>query len=225
MIRGTKCYIGASLLESGTYANINPSDNGGKTNHMSERKMTLKGFIKKASAAKSAIGFISQYREYMLTGELAPLTEPILVKLDNHELLPTPALKDITDVVFAHMLAQESLKAQESLEKVSSPRSPKAVTATLLSPKGNELDSKGFDLSQEAERWLDRRLVESAPGCSGKILHSKVKELTVEVSREDAFSRVYKERKMASHKKTGVSMSKLGFGVKVKNDRFHFSHG
>lgn len=187
--------------------------------------MSLKGFIKKASAAKSAIGFIAQYREYMLSGDLAPITSPILSKLDNHELLPTPALKEITDVAFAHMMAQESVKIQESLEKANKPKTKKAVTATLYSPKGNELISKGFNLSQEGERWLDQRLIESAPGCVGKIVHSRVKELTVEVSREEAFARVYKERKMASHKKIGVSMSRLGFGVKAKNDRFHFSHG
>jgi hypothetical protein len=200
--------------------------------------MTIKGFLAKTQtkAANSAGAFLSQYRDWLETGELAQFTSPILAKMDAKEILPTPALKEITGVVFAHMMAGESLKADKSVAKSNEPKEEKPCEATLYTLKGEvAVDSEGkpiqqgFHLSQQAERWLDRRLVEN-PTCTGKIVHTKVKDRmgncqVTEVTREAAFGRVYKERGMAAHKKTGVSMSKLGFGVKAKNDRFHFSHG
>lgn len=208
---------------------------------MTKRNMTLKGFIAKThtKAAANAAGFLGQYREWLETGEVAELTSPILAKLDAKELLPTPALKEITSVVFAHMMAQESVKAEKSVAKSreEKPKTEKRVVATVYTAKGEiAVDSEGneivqgFDMVQDAERWADRRLVESSPDCICKIVQTTVKDrngqaMVSEVTREEAFGRIYKGRKMASHKKTGVSMSRLGFGVKAKNDRFHFSHG
>jgi len=208
---------------------------------MNTRKMSLKGFLAKtqSKAAANAIGFLSQYREWLETGEVAHITSPILAKLDAKEILPTPALKEITTVVFAHMMAQETVKAEKSVAKslAEKPKVEKRVVATVYTAKGEiALDSEGkeiqagFDMGQDAERWADRRLVESMPGCICKVVHTSVKDrngapMVTLVTREEAFARVYKGKKLAAHKKTGVSMSRLGFGVKAKNDRFHFSHG
>ena len=208
---------------------------------MTTRRMTVRGFIAKTQtkAAANAAGFLGQYREWLETGEVAELTSPILAKLDSRELLPTPALKEITSVVFAHMMAQESVKAEESIAKAreAKPKTEKRVVATVYTARGEiAVDAQGkelqqgFDLGQDAERWADRRLVESAPDCICKIVHTTVKDrngnpMVAEVTREEAYSRLYKGRKMASHKKVGVSMSRLGFGVKAKNDRFYFSRG
>ena len=206
---------------------------------MAQRRMSLKGFIAKTQqkAAHNAAGFLAQYREWLETGEVASLTSPILAKLDAKEILPTPALSEITGVVFAHMMAQESIKAEASLKKSNEPKEEKPVVATVYTAKGEiAVDNegkdlqKGFALVQEGERWLDLRLVEAGPDYVGTVIQTRVKDrngatMAIEVTREEAFARVYKDRKLASHKKTGVSMSKLGFGVRAKNDRFHFSHG
>jgi hypothetical protein len=197
------------------------------------KTMTLKGFLAKTrtKAAISAGGFLAQYREFLTTGEIAQFTSPILAKLDNKELLPTPALNEITSVVFAHMMAQESVRAEESLKvKASAPKVDAAYLASIKDGKGNILLEKGFKLPQDAERWIDLRLIENGADVLAEMVSSKVKDrdgnsFRVTITREEAFGRLYRERKMASHKKTGVSMSKLGFGVKAKNDRFHFSHG
>jgi len=200
--------------------------------------MSMKSFLSKTKtkAANSAGAFLKAHRDFLESGELAALTSPILAKVDSHETLPTPALKEITSVVFAHMMAASLDQAEKALVKAAEPKVEKPYEATIRDSKGVAVDDdgnllvKGFERHQDAEGWIHRRLIESSPDCKGEIaatktLDSKGHALMTYVTREESFARLYAEKKMASHKKTGVSMSKLGFGVKAKNDRFHFSHG
>lgn len=197
--------------------------------------MTPKGFLAKVKtkAANAPLAFLEAHREFLITGQLALETMPILVCLERKEVLPTPALKEITSIVFSHMMAENLIKAQESLDRASNPssnpREDKAYTVTIFTADGkvaqhDETDLiKGFDMSQVAERWTDLRLIEN-PGSRAEIAWKGSTTLTL-VARDDAFARVFKTRPMASHKRTGVSMAKLGFGVKASQTRSHFSHG
>src|SRR5277367_643076 len=149
---------------------------------MSDRKMTAKGFLAKTNtkAANSAGAFLAQYREWLTTGELADMASPILRKMDDKELMPTPALKLIAHAVMAHIIAVDQNKAEVAIEKAAEPSKPKPWMAqiqnaegevcTKLNTDGEEEELvKGFEHPQEADRWVDRRLFEGKPGWYGVV--------------------------------------------------------
>lgn len=200
--------------------------------------MTPKQFLRKSQskAANSALAFLAEYRDFLTTGEVASVTSPILARLDTGELLPTPALTEIKSVVFAHMMAADLHKAETAMLKAAEPKEDKPYMACIYTAKSEVvIDSddkeliKGFATGQEAEGWVFRRLIEN-PGCRGEVAATKTLDnhglaMVTHITREQAFARVYKERGMAAHKKTGVNMSKLGFGVKCKDTHVRFSSG
>ena len=204
---------------------------------MTERKMTPKGFLHKATtkAANNATAFLAAHRQWLETGELAPLTSPILRKLDERDMMPTPALEEIKNVVLCHFLAQETKKAEDQMAKASEPKVQKAYIATIYDAKGNvatvlteEKEEKelrqSFDMAQDAERWCDRRLFDGAPDWHGTVESTKGLP-PIHVLREDAIARILKQPKGPAVHTKGVSTKKLGFGVKAKGDHFHFSKG
>lgn len=204
---------------------------------MTERKMTPKGFLHKATtkAANNATAFLAAHRAWLETGELAPLTSPILRKLDEKDVMPTPALEEIKNVVLCHFLAQETKKAEDQMAKANEPKVQKAYLATIFDSKGNvatylneEKEEKelrqSFDMAQDAERWCDRRLFDGAPDWHGTVVSTKGLP-PIHVLREDAIARILKKPKGPAVHTKGVSTKKLGFGVKAKGDHFHFSKG
>jgi len=143
------------------------------------RVMSPKGFLHKANSAKSALGFMDQYRQYMLTGELASVLSPIVFKVEEGNLLPTPALAEIQNAVFHHIVALETSKAMASMERSNAPkkikierepRIPKNWLATILTASGEiatRINSKGeeeelskeFDDASSADRFCVRRAI------------------------------------------------------------------
>lgn len=199
---------------------------------MTQRKMSPKGFLRKLTHCKAAEGFLQQYREYLLTGELFPFTSPIVARIDSGELLPSPAIAELTQVVFAHVMAVEVAEAEASLKeepRETSRGTSKPVVATIYDAQGNELETKGFDLGQRALGWVDRHLVEQSPDCVGKVVHTKllVKGLPLEetVTREDAYFRLYPRKKQPFMKRLPTSVSSLKGRMKVSQSRASFSHG
>lgn len=204
---------------------------------MTDRKMSPKGFLHKTTtkAAGSAAAFLATYREWLTTGELAPLTSPILLKMDNKEVMPTPALEEIKNVVFAHMLELDCRKSEASIEKAQTEKEPKAhvgiiytesgVIATRLNAQGEEEELiKQFDLPQDCQRWIFRRLIEAAPRSYATMDHTKTAQQET-LSRDDAFADAFKIKKGPTYKPQSKTTSKLGFGVKVSDDRASFSRG
>lgn len=204
-----------------------------------KRNMTPKGFIGKLRAAKSALGFIEAHREYMTTGELSPITSPILAMVESGKLMPTPALSTIQDMVWNHIMLQDQAKAEKSLLPKEG-AAPKNFIAQILDELGRvqvrtkdngeeESLEKDFDMPQDAERWVDRRLVEGAPDWHGVITWLKCPEKldpVRSISREESMGRVLKAPRMALHKTVKVGASGgLGFGCKVKQDTAKFSRG
>lgn len=195
------------------------------------KKITPKTFLKKINHAKSAEGFLLQYREYMLTGDLHSITTPILIKIDSGELLPAPAMDELASAVYAHIIAGEKLAFEASLNKESDSESVsnKPVLGAIFDRKGEEVESKSFNLGQDALRWVDRHLIAQSPDCVGKVTHHKVliKGLPMEeiVTREDAYLRLFPKKKSPFMKRSPTSVSSLTGRMKVHQSRASFSHG
>lgn len=210
-----------------------------------ERVMSPKGFLHKTTtkAAASASAFLAQYRDWLSTGEVAIVTAPILAKLDSKELLPTPALSEIINAVYTHMVVSEIRKGEEAMaRREAGPQSkPKNWIVTVYDSRGNiatRINAKGeneeltksFDLGQEADRWADRRLVEGEPDCIAVVQHATIlnrhgEPLSQTILRGDAMARAFAASKGPVMRKTGGTTSSLSFRPKAHNDVSKFSHG
>lgn len=213
---------------------------------MTTRKMTNKMFLHRSAgkAAINASAFLEQHREFLQTGELALFAAPILLQVDSKELMPTPALERIKEVVLAHHLADEIRIAQEKMEKADEPgegKSSKPYLAIIWNSKGEiqqAVDANGkmkdlrqsFDKSTQAESWVDNRLFHGASDLFGTIEATKLFKqdgsvFTATVLRVDAIGRVLKVPKGPVMKARPKSTGKLGFGVKCKPSHASFSRG
>jgi hypothetical protein len=201
---------------------------------MAKRAMTIKGFVNKATSTNlTAAGFLSQYREYLSTGEVANLASPILAQIDGGQLTAEVGLEQITGAVFAHMLNASVLAAEAKLAADNSDEptpSNKNYITKLFAGNGAELKSEEFNLPQDAERAGERWLLNSTTDCYVQVESLKLKTKSGQpfittITREDAFANQYRTKKGAVTKGKPVSSGKLGFGVRVKQDHCHFSHG
>lgn len=210
--------------------------------------MTVKGFLAKATKPNiSAQGFLDQYREFMLTGELSYVLSPILAKVDAGEMMPTPAVAAIAVATMYHRIAKDTIAAKKSIAaqedakeegpaKVKAPRKVSNWTSTVLdsagnvctriNAKGEEEDMvKGFDASGDADRWSDRRLaLDCVAGCYAVVSHAHSAVKTF-IMRDDAMARFYRQAKGPTIKPQSKTTDKLGFGVKAKESRSSFSRG
>jgi len=210
---------------------------------MTTRKMTNKMFLHKSTgkAALAASGFIAAHREFLLTGELALFTTPILLKVDSKDLMPTPALDQLKEVVLAHHLAEEIRKAEEKMNAAPTQRKTKAYVATIYDSKTGEVVqekndqgklvdlTESFDDSTRAEGWTDRRLFDS-PGCFGVVESTKLfrqdgTAFAATILRDDSIARILRKPKAPVMKAQKKSGGRLSFGVKVKPSHASFSRG
>ena len=198
--------------------------------------MSFKGFLAKATKPNvSAIAFMAAHREYMVSGELAPLLSPIVARVDTGELLPTPALSVIAAAVVNHIIASDIAKLEDKINNPPQGAAPKpwiatvydgkGVIATRINPKGEVEDLiQGFEMGQEADRWADRCLFDGASDWYAIVANAKV-NLMNRVERAEAIARILKQPKgPAIHAKSTTTKS-LGFGVHAKQDRSSFSRG
>jgi hypothetical protein len=205
----------------------------GKHMNTQSKPITVKSFLFKAGtkAANSASGFLQAYREFLVHGEVASITSPILARVDAKELLPTPALELIRQAVLSHHLLVEAKKAEDKLLAEQNPSEKKPTsnyTASIYTSKGEEVLSKNFTLPQDGGRWIDRTLFASESDYYGVLQsnHILIKgELQSEVYlRQDSIARLLRPSKHPFSKKTG-SNGKLSWGVKLKPSHASFSRG
>jgi len=210
------------------------------------KPMTIKSWLRKSTSPKlSALAFLQASRQFLETGELASLTSPILRRIDQGELMPTPALPLLQDILLTHSLQVEARKAEAKLmaaldaEGEGGTAKPweatiydaKGDVQTRLTEEGKEEDlQKSFALASEADRWTDRRLFEGASDWYGVIQHATItrsdgEPISTVVMRQDALARILKAPKSPFSKKTGTRDNKLSFGVKVQQSHAKFSHG
>lgn len=206
-----------------------------------ERKMSPKGFLHKCStkAANSALAFLAAHRSFLETGELAQRTSPILAKLDAGELYPTPALKEIQYAVMTHIIESDRAKLETKLEQAQAGNpttTKKSWCATIynaageiqtrVNPQGEVEDLvKGFELSSDADRWVDRRLFDGASDWYGEVAHTVIPNVCSRIERADSIARILKQPKGPTVQVKGKSTKTLGFGVKAKETRVTFSRG
>lgn len=204
---------------------------------MTDRKMTPKGFLHKTTtkAAHSAAAFLQAHRDFLTTGELASVTSPILRKVDDGTLMPTPALQEIAAAVMGHIISSDIQKLDDKINNPPQSATPKSWIATVYNATGviqTRINAKGeeeelvkdFELGQEADRWADRRLFEGASDWYAEVANARV-NLMNRVERSDAIARILKQPKGPSIHQKAVTTKSLGFGVKAKQDRSSFSRG
>lgn len=200
-----------------------------------ERKMSPKGFIKRATTAKSAIAFMQQYRTYMTTGELASILSPIVAKVDAGFLLPTPALTEIAHAVLTHVIARDVAKAETAMAKAQQSETSENWMVQILDSKGQvcvrlkdngeEEDlERGFEKASDAARWTDRRLEQGMPDWHGEITHTPTNRVEI-ILRADAMSRILRAKKGPVTPRKSQSTQTLGFRTHVKQSRVTFSRG
>lgn len=199
--------------------------------------MSVKGFLSKTNsnkAATSTTAFLKAHQEYLLTGEVAYATAPIVEGFIAGTIPATPALIQIKQVVFDHIRLVDEQKAQESLEREST-RSDKPFQAVVRDAATGEVCTrvkddgsveklqKYFDKPQDAERWVDRRLFDGAPSWYATVYHF-TQEWDI-IERGDSIARILKRPRGAVTKTNSYGSSTLGFGVKVREKAVKFSHG
>jgi hypothetical protein len=202
------------------------------------RQMSPKGFLHKTNtkAAHSAIAFLAAHREWLVTGELSDILSPIVQRMDQGALLPTPALREIQQAVMNHIIASDIGQFEKAMEDKSKPGKQKTWVATIrdlagnictrINPKGEvEELVMGFDLSSAADRWVDRRLFDGAPDWYGEVAHTTLTKVKTYIQRQDAIARILRKPKGPSVHSKGNSTKTLGFGSKAHQTRVTFSHG
>jgi len=202
------------------------------------KSMTSRGFLNKSNtkAAASASAFLQAHREFLSTGELAPLTGPILAKIDSLEVMPTPGLEQIKQVVLAHLLASQQDKAFVE----AAPRVYRHWVVTIFNGDGEmvsvQKDGKSLDLQEEfekpqdADRWADRRLFDGESDWFAVVQHATQLNkhgelLSTTILRQDSIARILSKKSGPAVKSSSKSSGKLGWGVKSRPSHAKFSHG
>ena len=216
---------------------------------MADRKMTEKGFLHKAKGKVSATAFIAQHREWLVTGTLAPLTTPVLAKLDSGEIYPTQALGDLCQAVMGHMVARHIFEGENKIDKAPASTgtgtgtrtgTSKPYTATVYDESGNiqcvltrdtedaEKDLVSyFDCHHKAQGWCDRRLDQGGPGWYATIVDNATGNVIERIDRDASLHRLYSKRPGSgvATKKVATASGGLSWRMKAKGDHFHFSKG
>lgn len=205
-----------------------------------QRQMSAKGWLKKATskAGVSAEAFLLQHKEWLITGELAKVSIPILKRMEAKEILPTPAMKELQNAVLGHIIAMDTHKAEVAIEAATNPVKA-AIKASWvasiynsddqlvsrINSKGDKEDlTMGFERDADGQRWADRRLFEAASDCYAEVVHVQT-QLVVVIMRDDAIARILYKPKQGAMRVKGITTKTLGFGVKCHNDRSTFSKG
>lgn len=219
---------------------------------MKDKAMTAKSFLHKASAKVSPVVFLFTHKDWLTHN--VPETIIVFNELDNGTIFPTSALETIKELVFQfqknqdnqkHKLYEQKLssntqKTNSKPKETSKEEKPKVVKsgwiAIILDSKGNVVTkngedlSKSFELIQQADRYVDLRLVEAASDCFGVISHTTMvssdnEAIEFTVLRQDAIARVFTPNKKPAMRDTSGKSGRLSFGIKVKDYVAKFSHG
>ena len=202
------------------------------------RKMTAKGWLAKAGGKVSAAAFLQASREFLLTGNLAEATTPIISRVDTEGLLPSPALELLRVAVMNHLLnesAEATDKAASRGEKKDLPYLAKILdgegnVAIGQNEAGEDIDLvRSFAMAQEGERWIDRRMVDGSPDWRGEVIATHMigvnGPITTHVTREESLKRQLRSKAGPVSKTMGKSQGKLSFGATCHPDRSVFSRG
>jgi hypothetical protein len=216
---------------------------------MTKQVLTPKSWLNKSintnSAKYSAYGFLVASREFLTTGELAPITSPILARLDTErakalaelrdtEALTRASLVEIQNAIIAHIVLVSALKQEQALDGapkqdakpwIASVVDEHGIVQTRIKPNGEEEELiKSFALAQEADRWLTRRLFEQAAGTIGLVDHATLNVHTC-MSRDEAVAAIIAKKKQPVCWQRSQTTKVLGFQHRAAEKRVSFSKG
>ena len=210
--------------------------------------MGPRGWLNKSmhlSGKKTAEGFIAEHREFLEQGELASLLSPILAAVDSKDLLPTPALTAMQNLVLGFVLESEIKAGEKAMAKGAeggSTGTRKPWVATIFDKFDrvvSQIDEssgephdliQGFDFAQRAEGWVNRKLFAGEPGMYGLVQHATItikgEPLTSRIERDErVFSAMMPRKPGAFMKNTASKSSALSFRPKASTTRVTFSKG
>lgn len=180
---------------------------------------------KTANTSKSILGILEAYEEWLIAK--IPETKELLQQAKNSDD-PKEAFIKIQDAVFAHSAirdAETKSHTRTGGKTGGRPQGPpKNHVSVIMTSKDEQIESKSFDLPQQALRWAQRKLIEEAPGTYAIVVDRRF-DFQERVDRDDAMLAIFAKKPQQINKKMGVSNRELGFGTKAKGDRFHFSRG
>lgn len=180
------------------------------------KPLSDKQFVRAASGRVSAIGFLEQYEEHIRTNYPAAIAG--MDKFKSGEMLATPALEFVKNVVRQHIHTGMVRKAEESIRKAHEPaKEKKASSKSGVSGNGkysiqifhkctnertgefsielfedhNGIHTFQANSYQDAERISDRKLFNLATSSYATITSNlnNGKSLTTKVKRDDAIGR------------------------------------
>lgn len=191
--------------------------------------MTLKGFVRKATVAKSAIGFLDAQKEFIRQHSFL---SPTLEQYEGGKVIATEALNQIRDIAFVHMVDADIEKAKKASSKEPRQKAEKSYKVTIFHKEGSQVvegESESFDLLQTADGWADRKLFADASSLHAEIVTSLIGKngspIKFTVMRQDAIARTLRAKKGPTMKSNAVGGGSLSFKPRVKNDTFYFSRG
>jgi hypothetical protein len=203
--------------------------------------MKLNDLYMKAFSAKSADKFLIKFADVL--NEITIL-QPIL----NSNLLPTPKVSAICQVLWAEVEKQQSVKQLEKRQVEKEPKEPKeskpriemAYTVSIMvlgrfgkeevgyNDKGKEL-TKEFPTMQSAQTWAENQMWDRGDAMYARMIANKLigknGAMVFNISRESAMYNKLKDKASPECKRVGTTSSTLGFVMKVRNDKSYFSRG
>ncbi len=202
--------------------------------------MKLNDLYIKAFSAKSADKFLAKYIDVL--NEITIL-QPIL----NSNLLPTPKVSAICQVLWAEVEKQQSAKQliEKSPKEPKEPKEPKpriemAYTVSIMvmgrfgkeevgyNDKGKEL-TKEFPTMQSAQTWAENQMWDRGDAMYARMIANKLigknGAMVFNISRQSAMYNKLKDKGSPECKRVGTSSNTLGFVMKVRNDKSYFSRG
>lgn len=195
------------------------------------------------SGKQTAEGFITLHRSFLEQGELASILSPVLAAFDSGELLPTPALSAMQNLVMGFVVESEVKAGEEAMARAQeSPGTNKPWKGTIFDADGqiaivhDEETGKdkpmtaGFEYVQRAEGWVNNRLFDSPPGWYGVVESTVItlrdgSHLSSRIEHTAAVTALTPKAKHPFVKNTGSKSSRLSFGVHAKPSHSSFSRG
>jgi hypothetical protein len=208
--------------------------------------MNIQRLYNKAITATNAIKFLSTYAD-----DLNKIDEIKPIMANN--ALPSPKVSAICQVLWAllekQQMAKKTIAEQEAVKVAAKANKSKEVetdkasyTVTIFvkgdsdtevkvgyNDSGEEL-VKNLPTMQLAENWAENRLFDRYDALYAEIVAHKLVGksgvITFKIDRQTALYNKLKIKPSPQCKRINYSDSfKLGFGMKVKNDRSYFSKG
>lgn len=209
-----------------------------------------KQLLRKMSSRISASAFLDAYKVHI--AESYPESHTVLSQYNAGQLLPTPTLEALKQVIQTHITLNLQKKNKNLIEKFEEKKDKPAKKSDGISGNGRYfcrffvkvpsernydeviqyINEDGYhtfckDLYQDASRFIDRHQNEMENAIYATITSiENGKELTTVIPRSDSVARVMQKRGGPASRNRGIGLSKsMASYMRAKNDTCSFSRG